>query len=102
MNYLNFILLLSFGVSMVTAASRYIAIPIDNIDIIEVNPIAPSQRVSRQTEAYVPLVISNRPELENQEPRIERSSPILDYVDFGSQTGANGAFSWYADYPAHH
>lgn len=25
---------------------------------------------------------------------------ILDYVDFGARTGLNGAFAWYADYPA--
>lgn len=83
---------------MTTAATRYLAIPIDGIDVIEVNPILP-QRVPRQTEAYV---VASHAEPESQVPRIDRSSQILDYVDFGAQTGTNGAFSWYADYPAHH
>ncbi|XP_014474204.1 PREDICTED: uncharacterized protein LOC106744198 [Dinoponera quadriceps] len=78
---------------------RYIAIPvdgIDGIDVIEVSPIAPLlARMARQTEAYVPIGV-------HQDDSSERSATrILDYVDFGGHTGSNGAFSWYADYPAH-
>lgn len=93
----------------VLGGRRYIAIPvdgIDGIDVIEVNPIAPSlSRVARQTEAYVPVAmyqssVSHQDDSEVQ--RSERSAArVLDYIDFGGHTGSNGAFSWYADYPAH-
>ena len=91
---------------MVMGGPRYIAIPIDGIDVIELNPIAPpSPRLPRQTEAYVPVAVSNiHPDsIENPDQRPERSTAhILDYVDFGAHTGANGAYSWYADYPSRH
>lgn len=29
----------------------------------------------------------------------ERPPDFGEYVDFGAQTGDNGAFGWYADYP---
>ncbi|XP_057327852.1 uncharacterized protein LOC130669137 [Microplitis mediator] len=108
MNYLNF-LLVFYSASIVTAATRYLAIPIDGMDIIEVNPLQQQQqlqmpqRAPRQTEAYIPQIFSHGHQLraeERQQPRLERS-PILDYVDFGAQTGNNGAYSWFADYPAH-
>lgn len=86
---------------------RYIAIPvdgIDDVDVIEVNPIAPSMsRVARQTEAYVPIAVPSVVHQDGTEgQRSERSATrVLDYVDFGGHTGSNGAFSWYADFPAH-
>ncbi|XP_011881046.1 PREDICTED: uncharacterized protein LOC105569301 [Vollenhovia emeryi] len=90
----------------VLGGRRYIAIPvdgIDGIDVIEVNPIAPSlTRVARQTEAYVPVALSSISQDDHEAQRPERSAThVLDYVDFGGHTGSNGAFSWYADYPAH-
>lgn len=89
----------------VLGGRRYIAIPVDGIegiDVIEVNPITASlSRVARQTEAYIPVAIPSVVHQDNS--REQRSAThILDYVDFGGQTGSNGAFSWYADYPAHH
>ncbi|KMQ89647.1 tudor and kh domain-containing protein, partial [Lasius niger] len=87
---------------------RYIAIPVDGIegiDVIEVSPITSSlSRVARQTEAYVPIAVpSVVHQDDSREQRSERSAArVLDYVDFGGQTGSDGAFSWYADYPAHH
>lgn len=87
---------------MTVAGKKYIAIPIDGLDIFELSPVVQQvQRLPRQTEAYV-MANVHQNEPESQVPRIERSNQqILDYVDFGSQTGANGAYSWYADYPAH-
>ncbi|XP_077271197.1 tudor and KH domain containing protein papi [Temnothorax americanus] len=91
----------------VLGGRRYIAIPvdgIDGIDVIEVNPLTPSlSRVARQTEAYVPVAVSSASHQDDSEiQRSERSAArVLDYVDFGGHTGSNGAFSWYADYPAH-
>ncbi|CAD6216287.1 GSCOCG00004438001-RA-CDS [Cotesia congregata] len=107
MNYLNFLVIVC-SVSITTAATRYLAIPIDGMDIIEVNPQQQfhpqqiQQRPPRQTEAYIPQILSHGQQLqqERQQPRIERS-PILDYVDFGAQTGNNGAYNWFVDYPAH-
>ncbi|KAF3419854.1 hypothetical protein E2986_12206 [Frieseomelitta varia] len=98
-------LLLLCGVYGALAGRRYIAIPVDGIDVIELSPMAPATaRIPRQTEAYVPVAVPSVTHEELKGPRLERSSNahILDYVDFGGQTGSNGAFSWYADYPAHH
>ncbi|XP_023288100.1 uncharacterized protein LOC105703817 [Orussus abietinus] len=109
-------LVVLIGVSSVRAGSRYIAIPINEIDVIELNPIAQAMpaipgiqhpaRIARQAETYVPVSISaihRTEEVEAGPPRFERSpSQILDYVDFGAHTGANGAFGWYADYPTRH
>ncbi|KAL0128827.1 hypothetical protein PUN28_003897 [Cardiocondyla obscurior] len=106
MNNLSTALTLLCAVCGVLGGRRYIAIPvdgIDGIDVIEVNPITTSlSRVPRQTEAYVPVVVPNTSHQDDSEiHRSERSAArVLDYVDFGGQTGSNGAFSWYADYPA--
>ncbi|XP_017787611.1 PREDICTED: uncharacterized protein LOC108570286 [Habropoda laboriosa] len=101
MNRLTVTLLLLCVVYGASAARRYIAIPVDGIDVIELSPVAPS-RITRQTEAYVPVAIPSISQEELKSPRAERSTAhILDYVDFGAHTGSNGAFSWYADYPAH-
>lgn len=51
----------------------------------------PLSRFPRQVE---------NPEGEVSTFKPQRDEPILDFVDFGSQTGANGAYSWYADFPA--
>ncbi|OAD59810.1 hypothetical protein WN48_07930, partial [Eufriesea mexicana] len=96
-------LLLLCGVYGASAGRRYIAIPVDGIDVIELSPMAPAtSRIARQTEAYVPIAVPSISQDELKSSRAERSNGhILDYVDFGGQTGTNGAFSWYADYPAH-
>ncbi|KYM94516.1 hypothetical protein ALC62_14959, partial [Cyphomyrmex costatus] len=86
---------------------RYIAIPVDNIDsidVIEVNSIAPSlSRVERQTEGYIPVAVSSVSHQDDSKMQYSEQSAahVLDYVDFGGHTGSNGAYSWYADYPAH-
>jgi len=82
---------------------RYITIPIDGIDavdVIKVNAIAPSlSRVAKQTKAYIPIIVSSVSHQDDSE--VQRlATHVLDYVDFGGHTGSNGAFSWYADYPA--
>ncbi|RLU27037.1 hypothetical protein DMN91_000836 [Ooceraea biroi] len=105
-NNLSITLFLLCAICAVLGGRRYIAIPvdgIDGIDIIEVNPITPSlPRVPRQTEAYVHVPNSV---IHQDDPEIQRSERsavrVLDYVDYGGHTGSNGAFSWYADYPAH-
>ncbi|XP_047348886.1 uncharacterized protein LOC124948776 [Vespa velutina] len=108
MNNLVVVLLLltSYGVCDVLAGRRYIAIPIDGIDVLELNPISLSaSRIARQADpaAYVPIAVPNLHHEELENSRAERSiGQILDYVDYGGHTGSNGAFGWYADYPAHH
>ncbi|KAL6263454.1 hypothetical protein P5V15_006246 [Pogonomyrmex californicus] len=107
MNNLSITLMLLCAICGVLGGRRYIAIPVDGvdgIDVIEVNPIVPSlSRVTRQTEAYVPVAVPGISHQDDSEvQRSERSATrILDFVDFGGHTGSNGAFSWYADYPAH-
>ncbi|XP_011050562.1 PREDICTED: uncharacterized protein LOC105143770 [Acromyrmex echinatior] len=82
---------------------RYIAIPVDDvddIDIIKVNAITPSlSRIAKQTKAYVSSVSHQDDSVIQRSERL--ATHVLDYVDFGGYTGSNGAFSWYADYPAH-
>ena len=97
-------LLLLCGVYGALAGRRYIAIPVDGFDVIELSPVPPATaRITRQTEAYLPVAVPSVSQEEPRSLRSERSNArILDYVDFGGQTGSNGAFSWYADYPAHH
>ncbi|XP_033309014.1 uncharacterized protein LOC117210274 isoform X1 [Bombus bifarius] len=97
-------LLLLCGVYGALAGRRYIAIPVDGFDVIELSPVPPATaRITRQTEAYLPVAVPSVSQEEPRSVRSERSNArILDYVDFGGQTGSNGAFSWYADYPAHH
>ncbi|KAK2580725.1 hypothetical protein KPH14_011353 [Odynerus spinipes] len=104
MSNLGVLLLMLYGVCSALAGRRYIAIPIDGIDVIELNPIAaPTPRIPRQAEpAYLPIAVPNLHQEELENPRAERSiGHILDYVDYGGHTGSNGAFGWYADYPAH-
>ncbi|XP_029163816.1 uncharacterized protein LOC114935234 [Nylanderia fulva] len=106
MNNLGITLMLLCAVYGALGGRRYIAIPVDGIegiDVIEVSPIT-SSRVARQTEAYVPVPVpSVVHQDDSRDQRSERSATrVLDYVDFGGQTGSDGAFSWYADYPAHH
>ncbi|XP_033228281.1 uncharacterized protein LOC117180074 [Belonocnema kinseyi] len=100
MDFSKVIFVLFCGISMVMGGTRYIAIPIDGMDIFELNPIAPptpQARLPRQTHVIHPT------ETESPAQRPERSTAeILDFVDFGAHTGANGAYSWYADYPSHH
>lgn len=106
MNNLGIALTLLCAICGALGGRRYIAIPVDGIegiDVIEVSPIT-SSRVARQTEAYVPIPVPNVIHQDNsREQRSERSATrVLDYIDFGGQTGSDGAYSWYADYPAHH
>ena len=88
------------------AGPRYIAIPIDGVDVIELSPLPTSSagagpRIARQTEAYLPMAVHQQHASEFEQSR-PATAHILDYVDFGAHTGPNGAFSWYADYPSHH
>ncbi|KYQ56427.1 hypothetical protein ALC60_04504, partial [Trachymyrmex zeteki] len=98
------VLTLLCAVCSVLGDRRYIAIPVDSIDVIEVNSIAPSlSRVTKQMEAYVPVAVSSVSHQDDSEiQHSERlAAHVLDYVDFGGHTSSNGAFSWYTDYPAH-
>lgn len=89
-----------------SAGSRYIGIPLEVLDGIELNFESTSQnrqRVARQTQPLFPFSISNLnnlAETEEIDQDDKRVAQILDYVDFGAQTGPNGSFSWFADYPA--
>ncbi|XP_014206921.1 uncharacterized protein LOC106638328 [Copidosoma floridanum] len=103
------------------AGARYIAIPIDGLDVIELSPISASAnhqlvagspapangpRMARQTpeSSYVPLAVStlHHAESAHRPDRPAATAHVYDYVDFGAHTGPNGAFSWYADYPSQH
>ncbi|XP_054009169.1 uncharacterized protein LOC128892663 [Hylaeus anthracinus] len=104
MNNLSAALILLCGVYGALGGRRYLAIPVDGVDVIELSPIAPAvTRYTRQIDAHVPVAVPSVHQDDPENPRSERSiSPILDYVDFGGYTAGNGGFSWYADYPAHH
>ncbi|XP_012060766.1 PREDICTED: uncharacterized protein LOC105624002 [Atta cephalotes] len=96
----DFILMLLCAVCGISGYRRYITIPVDDIDVVDVikvNAIAPS--LSRVAKAYIPIVVSSVSQDDSEVQRL--ATHVLDYVDFGGHTGSNGAFSWYADYPAH-
>ncbi|KAL7304115.1 hypothetical protein TKK_0003572 [Trichogramma kaykai] len=129
--FLRLIALATLCLNLTQAGTRYIAIPIDNVDIIELDPV-PSYPSRFPRQADTSYATSSSLQQQQQYPHnhqyhhhhhrepvgiIEQPQPqqqvaaasnplvtkhILDYVDFGAHTGPNGAFSWYADYPTYH
>ncbi|XP_022118313.2 uncharacterized protein LOC110995455 [Pieris rapae] len=70
----------------------------------------PLEQYNQPSVALAPPPPPQSPRIQQQENREEnRAEPLLqyaerpadfgEYVDFGAQTGDNGAFGWYADYP---
>ena len=86
---------------MVAARPRYIAIPLDDVQFIEVadysTPLvrAPRQAGFHQREAEADGEESSRFQ------RGTHGGDGHDYVDYGAHTGHHGAFGWYADFPVH-
>ncbi|XP_048513031.1 uncharacterized protein LOC105692529 [Athalia rosae] len=101
MNSLTIALILIISACFVAARPRYLAIPLDDVEIIELSSLP---RVSRHAESFIPVAVATvHAEEVEPSPRIERSTAthFMDFVDFGGHTGENGAFGWYADFPAH-
>ncbi|XP_065206400.1 uncharacterized protein LOC135835867 [Planococcus citri] len=93
----------------IQARSKYIAIPLDNLQLFEVpdqdaHMNMPIIRVPRHA-------LNNKPKFNGhytQQPQAEASSHFeqanfspQEYVDYGAHTGHHGAFGWYADFPVH-
>ncbi|KAJ8680678.1 hypothetical protein QAD02_016465 [Eretmocerus hayati] len=110
----SLLILINFSINA-EAGARYIAIPIDNVDVIELSPVGPtnpiinpstsglSQRYPRQASPIAEVYPHQTRSSEPSEPITRHlGAHVLDYVDFGAHTGPNGAFSWYADFPSHH
>ncbi|XP_067003156.1 uncharacterized protein [Anabrus simplex] len=95
------LLLVAVCVVAVSARPRFLAIPLEDIELVEVADFgsAPLVRVARQVAK----------ELEDRDGgRFERGAHHgggggdgHDYVDYGAHTGHHGAFGWYADFPVH-
>lgn len=87
-------------VAIVSARPRFIAIPLDDVQFVEVADFsAPLIRVSRQAGFQ-----SREAEIDAEESgRFQRGAHggdgHHDYVDYGAHTGHHGAFGWYADFP---
>ncbi|PSN31643.1 hypothetical protein C0J52_20490 [Blattella germanica] len=95
--------------AIVSARPRYIAIPLDDVQFIEVADFStPLVRVSRQAAFQ-----RSATDVEAEETgRFQRGihgggggggggGDGHDYVDYGAHTGHHGAFGWYADFPVH-
>lgn len=97
-------LLILATAAAIHARSKYIAIPLDNLQLFEVPEqdryVAPMIRVPRH-------VLGNKPKYNYiPQPQAEASSQFeqanfspQEYVDYGAHTGHHGAFGWYADFP---
>jgi hypothetical protein len=107
--YLFHLLQLALGVvcvaffAVVNARPRFIAIPLDDVQFVEVADFsAPLIRVARQA-GFQPREAENDAE---ESGRFQRGAhggggDGHDYVDYGAHTGHHGAFGWYADFPVH-
>jgi hypothetical protein len=108
-SYLFHLLQLALGVvcvalfAIVNARPRFIAIPLDDVEFVEVADFsAPLIRVARQA-SFQPHEAENDAE---ESGRFQRGAhggggDGHDYVDYGAHTGHHGAFGWYADFPVH-
>lgn len=104
-------------VCVVAARPRFIAIPIEDVEFVEVSS------PYRQHDYHRPLVRVVRravhPYQQTPAERYEEPTPAdtnrfergayggdggggHDYVDYGAYTGGHGAFGWYTDHPVGH
>ncbi|KAJ9581822.1 hypothetical protein L9F63_003891 [Diploptera punctata] len=85
--------------AVVSARPRYIAIPLEDVQFIEVADYSsPLVRVTRQAGFQA------RDSDDEDSSRFQRGAhggggDGHDYVDYGAHTGHHGAFGWYADFP---
>lgn len=87
------ILLVCVTLVSVSAAPRYVLVPIEEYEAMSVR----GTRVARQAW--------DKDQAQEQDGRVERQAHGHgEHVDYGAHTGHHGAFGWYADFPvlSHH
>nr|CAD7447087.1 unnamed protein product [Timema bartmani] len=111
--------------ALASARPRFLAIPLDDVEVVEVADYAEPGRYRREAPGgqegweVIEMVPQTRfarqikdADLEVQEEggRFQRGAhggggggggDGHDYVDYGAHTGHHGAFGWYADFPVH-
>jgi hypothetical protein len=86
-------------VAIASARPRFIAIPLDDVQFVEVADFsAPLIRVARQA-GFQPREVEVDAEESARVQRGAHGGDGHDYVDYGAHTGHHGAFGWYADFP---
>ena len=110
---LSFQLLLSLAVvvASVSAAPRYIVLPIEDVDLsslvgqtLPVYRMPGLMRQARQVEeedSFQNAPLDSRASGSNAygAPHAAGPAPGPDHVDYGAYTGGYGAFGWYTDHP---
>ena len=93
-------------VASVSAAPRYIVLPIEDVDLSalagQTLPVYRMPSLMRQARQ-----LSDQPELRDTQTAGSNGygAPAAagpagpDHVDYGAYTGGNGAFGWYTDHP---
>ena len=127
MQYFQLFLSLAVVVASVSAAPRYIVLPIEDVDLsalvgqtLPVYRMPGLMRQARQLEdeedSFQLSPLSNRRQTDSQTagsnayaaPHAAPHNAGPDHVDYGAYTGGYGAFGWYTDHPvllgpgAHH
>ena len=101
---LPFQLLLSLAVvvASVSAAPRYLVIPIEDVDLSNLAgqsiPVYRMPGLARQARQ---LEEDSEPSASNPYAAPHAPAPVggPDHVDYGAYTGGYGAFGWYTDHP---
>ena len=101
MQYFQLFLSLAVVVASVSAAPRYIVLPIEDVDL--------SALVGQTLPVYrMPGLMRQARQVEDElEPQTAGSNAYgapaassgPDHVDYGAYTGGYGAFGWYTDHP---
>ncbi|XP_071455195.1 uncharacterized protein [Hetaerina americana] len=105
-------------IEMCLARPRFLAIPIEDVEFLEVEQgqaRAPLVRMARAAVQRPQQFEERRDDQQfiasEEQGRFQRGihgggggggdSGHHDHVDFGAHTGHHGAFGWYADFPVH-
>ncbi|XP_039293450.1 uncharacterized protein LOC111061907 [Nilaparvata lugens] len=93
------LLIASLAVAVVLAKPkpRFIAIPLEDVQLVEVEDLPGSSlvRVPRHIKSS-----DQSADLSADASRPQRQAhDHHEYVDFGAHTGHHGSFGWYADFP---
>lgn len=87
---------------------RFIAIPLEDVQLVEVEDIPGTKLPSTASHMRAPRDVNahlrgNQGTGNEDAARIERQAGHdhhhHEYVDFGAHTGHHGSFGWYADFP---
>ena len=103
LQYFQLFLSLAVVVASVSAAPRYIVLPIEDVDLSvlmgQTLPVYRMPGLTRQARQV------DQPESRDTQPAASSgySAPAgpagPDHVDYGAYTGGYGAFGWYTDHP---